>query len=134
MFESVVIDALPAGGVLNLNSVAVVAGQNIDVSDINAGLLTYSPAADQNGTALNPIQFRVRDDGGTSNGGVDTDQNANFLTFDITPVNDAPDFNDLTILKNEDEVHTFSASDFVLLDTEGHNLLDVTRQRQLVVQ
>src|SRR6185503_7720661 len=32
--------------------------------------------------------FRVQDDGGTANGGIDTDASANTLTFDIAPVSD----------------------------------------------
>ena len=46
--------------------------------------------ADANGTGYASFTFQVRDDGGTANGGVDTDASANTITFDVTPVNDVP--------------------------------------------
>src|SRR5262249_54091785 len=51
-----------------------------------AGSLSFTPAADQSGTAV--ITGTVKDDGGTANGGVDTV----IRTFTVTvlPVNDAP--------------------------------------------
>lgn len=54
-----------------------------------AGQLTYTIAADANGTAT--ITVNASDDGGTANGGADT---APDQTFDIVaaPVNDAPSF------------------------------------------
>ncbi|MEZ5902942.1 MAG: hypothetical protein R3D88_06505 [Alphaproteobacteria bacterium] len=33
----------------------------------------------------------MRDDGGTADGGVDLDQTANTITFDVASVNDEPD-------------------------------------------
>ena len=53
------------------------------------GDLTYTPAADANGTAT--VTLRATDDGGTANGGDDTGAD---VTFDITvtAVNDAPSF------------------------------------------
>jgi hypothetical protein len=46
-----------------------------------AGTLTYTPAADGNGTAT--ITVRVRDDGGTANGGVDVSATQSF-TITVT--------------------------------------------------
>jgi hypothetical protein len=53
------------------------------------GKLTYTPAANANGTAT--VTVIARDDGGTANGGVDESPP---LTFTVTvgPVNDAPSF------------------------------------------
>ncbi|MGE4165838.1 MAG: choice-of-anchor Q domain-containing protein [Xanthobacteraceae bacterium] len=51
------------------------------------GKLIYTPAADANGTAT--VTVAIMDDGGTSNGGVDTSTTQTF-TITITPVNDAP--------------------------------------------
>lgn len=92
-FLSVFTDTLPAvaEGVLTLNGSAVTAGSEIGVADITAGLLVFTPAADVNGTGLGAFTFRVRDDGGTTNGGEDTDQSANTIRFDIAPVDDAID-------------------------------------------
>src|SRR6185503_9956457 len=52
-----------------------------------AGVLTYTPALNANGSAT--ITLRITDNGGTANSGVDTSADQ---TFDIivTPVNDAP--------------------------------------------
>jgi murein DD-endopeptidase MepM/ murein hydrolase activator NlpD len=54
-----------------------------------AGTLTYTPAADANGSAT--ITLRARDDGGTANGGIDVSPTQTF-TITVTPVNDAPTF------------------------------------------
>ena len=64
------------------------------------GTLTYTPAPDANGSAT--ITVVLKDNGGTSNGGVDTSAPQMF-TINVTAVNDAPTLNplgDMTI--NED--------------------------------
>jgi hypothetical protein len=53
------------------------------------GTLTYKAAADANGSAI--VMVQVQDNGGTSNGGVDS-SGAQTFTLTITPVNDAPSF------------------------------------------
>lgn len=66
---------------------------NIDVN----GNLSYTAAADANGTAT--VTIRIHDDGGVSNGGVDTSAVQTFVIH-ITPVNDAPSFtkgNDISL-------------------------------------
>ncbi|WP_284186858.1 cadherin domain-containing protein, partial [Zoogloea oryzae] len=82
------IDTLPAAGTLRLNGSTFAAGTGILASDISAGRLTYQPVA--NSTTSTSLTFRVQDDGGTVNGGQDTDASANTLTINITAVNDAP--------------------------------------------
>ncbi len=52
------------------------------------GTLTFTPAADENGTAT--VTVRLHDDGGTANFGVDTSAPQTF-TIDVTAVNDDPD-------------------------------------------
>jgi Bacterial Ig domain len=54
-----------------------------------SGNLTYTPAANANGSAT--VTVRLMDDGGTANGGVDT-SDAQTFTIDVTPVNDVPSF------------------------------------------
>ena len=54
------------------------------------GTLTYTPAADANGSAT--ITVSLADDGGTANGGQDTSGSITF-TITVTAVNDAPSFN-----------------------------------------
>ncbi|UXI69305.1 beta strand repeat-containing protein [Tahibacter amnicola] len=53
------------------------------------GVLTYTPAANANGTAT--VTIRLRDNGGTANGGVDTSPAQTFV-ITVTAVNDAPSF------------------------------------------
>src|SRR5262249_49809734 len=72
-FLAVEITTLPGAGTLTDNGVAVTAGQFVSVSDINAGRLVFTPAANANGTGYASFTFQVQDDGGTASGGVDTD-------------------------------------------------------------
>ncbi|MDW3548691.1 hypothetical protein NQ354_25345, partial [Escherichia coli] len=58
--------------------------------DIAAGRLVYVPGANGNGAGYAGFTFQVQDDGGTANGGVDTDPTPNRITFDVAAVNDAP--------------------------------------------
>jgi len=53
------------------------------------GTLTYTPAANANGSAT--ITINLQDDGGISNGGVDTSLTQTF-NINVTAVNDAPTF------------------------------------------
>ncbi|WP_418316906.1 putative Ig domain-containing protein [Piscinibacter sakaiensis] len=84
----VLIDAVPADGTLRLYGAVVAAGSFIDIADIDAGGLVYRPAADASGSVA--IGFQVRDDGGTDNGGIDTDPTVRWLTITIAAVPDAP--------------------------------------------
>uniref|UniRef100_UPI000AC37846 beta strand repeat-containing protein n=1 Tax=Sphingomonas sp. CCH10-B3 TaxID=1768757 RepID=UPI000AC37846 len=87
-FAAVTITTLPAAGSLTLNGVAVTAGQSIPVA--NLPQLVFTPAANANGNGYASFTFQVQDNGGTMGGGVDLDQSPNTLSFDVTPVNDAP--------------------------------------------
>ena len=53
------------------------------------GKLTYTPAADANGSAT--VTVIAHDDGGTANGGIDDSPPSTF-TVTVGPVNDAPSF------------------------------------------
>ncbi len=64
------------------------------------GNLTYTPAANQNGTAI--VSVYIKDNGGTDLEGVDTGTLSTF-TLRVLPVNDQPSFTDLgAITVNED--------------------------------
>ncbi len=80
-FLGVYIDTLPSTGVLLLNGNAVTAGQFIAVADLPN--LTYTAPAYTFGMTMPSFNFRVKDDGGTANGGIDTDPIANTITFII---------------------------------------------------
>jgi large repetitive protein len=56
--------------------------------DLTTGLLTYTPAANANGSAI--VTVKLMDNGGTANGGVDATTKT--LTIAVTAVNDAPSF------------------------------------------
>ncbi|WP_286162512.1 beta strand repeat-containing protein, partial [Methylobacillus flagellatus] len=87
-FFAVKISTLPTAGTLLLDGVAVTAGQSVSVTDITANKLTFAPALNANGTGYASFTFQVQDNGGTP--GTDLDPVANTLTFNVTPVNDAP--------------------------------------------
>src|SRR5262249_50294049 len=64
------------------------------------GTLTFTSAANANGSAS--IGVRIRDNGGTAGGGVDTSA-TQFFTITVNPVNDPPSFTkgaDQTVLED----------------------------------
>ena len=89
--SAVLINSLPRAGSLSLNGVAVNAGAVIAASSLVAGSagLVFTPAANANGNAYASFSFQLRDNGGTTNGGVDTSAAAS-LSFNVNPINDAP--------------------------------------------
>ena len=91
-FLAVEITTLPASGmgVLALNGTPVVAQQFVPVTAINNNQLVFTAPTDANGSPYTSFTFQVRDDGGTDNGGVDTDPVPKTLTFNVTAMNDAP--------------------------------------------
>ena len=93
---------------------AVIAGQVIDFAQI--GNLVFAPAPNANGDDYATLTFQVTDDGGTANGGQATDQSPNTITFDVTPVNDAPEGADNTVTLLEDGSYAFQESDFGFTD------------------
>ena len=115
-FLAVEITTLPAAGTLTDNGVAVTAGQFVSVSDINAGLLVFTPATNANGTGYASFTFQVQDDGGTANGGVDTDTTPRTMTLNVTSVNDAPHGANNTVTTLEDTAYVFKAADFGFSD------------------
>ena len=114
---AVKIAALPTAGKLANDGVAVTAGATVTAADILAGRLTFAPAADASGARYATFTFRVQDDGGKENGGVDTDLTARTMTIAVTPVNDAPMGASKTVAILEDRTYTFAAADFGFMDT-----------------
>ena len=107
-FLSIVIDALPGRGALTLNGAAVVAGQEINIADIVGGKLVFNPGANEHGAGsqYSSFAFRVRDNGGTANGGINTSAQYT-MRIDVTAVNDpAVVGGDLTGSVKEDVVTT----------------------------
>ncbi|QKE63903.1 retention module-containing protein [Aquipseudomonas campi] len=86
---AVKITSVSGSGTLSYNGGAVPA----EIAVGNLGLLVFTPVANGSGNGYASINFQVRDNGGTTNGGVDLDPTANTLTINVTPVNDAPVLN-----------------------------------------
>ncbi|MDO9006146.1 MAG: cadherin-like domain-containing protein, partial [Aquabacterium sp.] len=126
--QAVRITNLPGSGSLTLNGVAVSAGDFISAADIAAGLLVYTPGANDHGAGYASFTFQVQDDGGTANGGVNLDGTPRTMTVDVTSVNDAPVGTDTTVTTLEDTTYTFTAADFGFTDpsdVSAHALLAV---------
>jgi len=124
-FLSVKMTTLPGAGTIRNNGAAVSAGDFITKSDIDLGRLVFTPATNANGVGYSSFTFQVNDDGGTANGGIDTDASANTMTVNVTAVNDAPAGTNNTVTTSEDTAYTFSAADFGFTDVDGGNLLFV---------
>jgi hypothetical protein len=113
-FSSVIITTLPGAGTLKLNGSDVSAGQSIAVNNIPN--LVYTPALNANGDNYATIGFKVQDDGGTLNSGVDTSTSTYTLKINITPINHAPTGEDRSIVLNEDSSKALSVADFGFRD------------------
>lgn len=113
---AVKIKTLPAVGSLTNNGVAVTAGSTVVAADITGGKLKYTPPLNKNGAALSSFTFQVKDNGGTANGGIDTDVSARKMTLAVTSVNDAPVGNAATVTTLEDKPYIFLTADFGFAD------------------
>ncbi len=89
-FQTVRLTTLPTNGTLTLDGADVDAGDYVSAADIALGQLVFTPLANASGSPYTSFTFQVQDNGGTANGGQDTDQSPNTITFNVTPVNDPP--------------------------------------------
>ncbi len=89
-FSGVKITALPLTGSLTLSGSPVTVNQVITSAQISSGNLIYAPAPNANGASYASLGFKVMDDGGTANGGIDTDLIVRSFAFDVSPTPDAP--------------------------------------------
>ncbi len=80
---AVKVAALPSVGTLKLDGAPVAAGQTVSLADLDAGKLVFAPAANASGDNYASFAFRVQDDGGKANGGIDLDPVANRIRFDV---------------------------------------------------
>jgi hypothetical protein len=115
-FLTVKIATLPLVGKLTNNGVAVAAAAHVSTSDIAAGKLKYAPPANKNGASLASFNFQVQDNGGTTNGGIDTDPTARKLTINVTAVNDAPSGLAKTVATLKNKAYVFKVTDFGFSD------------------
>ncbi len=120
-FAGIVVTTAPGAGTLRNGGDVLTGGEFVTAAEIAAGDLVFTPADDAHGLAYTSFTFQVRDDGGTANGGVDTDPVADTMTIDVTPVNDAPEGTNATVATPEDTVFTFATGHFGFSDpVEGH--------------
>ncbi|MHB8112088.1 MAG: beta strand repeat-containing protein, partial [Bellilinea sp.] len=115
-FIAVRITSLTVSGSLTLDSTPVTADQLISITDIDAAKLVFTPEPNANGAGYASFTFKVQDDGGTANFGVDEDPSAKTMTIDVTSVNDAPTGGDSSVTIIEDTSKIFAAADFPLTD------------------
>ncbi len=124
-FAAVRITTLPTAGSLTLNGTAVTAGTLVPVASLPQ--LVFTPALNASGINAASFTFQVQDDGGTANGGINLDQSPNRITFNVTPVNDAPSGTDGTLTLLEDSSRAMTAADFGFSDVEGRSMLAAVR-------
>ena len=99
--KAVIIDTLPESGDLLLNGASISTGQVIDVSLIESGKLIYRSETDiKNDQDIN-INYRVQDNGGTENGGVDISEQGT-LVIKVIFSNNIPVSKDSIIAATED--------------------------------
>ncbi len=81
-FAAVIIGSLPASHSLTYNGVQVTSGQSIPVvSGAFPEALIFTP--DSGFSGITDFDFRVMDNGGTANGGQNTSQAANTISFEV---------------------------------------------------
>ena len=101
-FSSVIITSL-SNNSLTFNGTVVSVGDEFQVNDIDAGLLSYTASPGDN---THQIGFRVTDTGNPQNGAT-TSVLENLITFDLTRVNDSP------VLINEGSVYAEGSDNII---------------------
>jgi|GEM_PF-1137814 len=84
------LDSDGPGGAAPVDLSTVGPGVYVSITDINAGELYFQPDPDEFGNGYATFTFAVQDDGGTTNGGQDTDQSPNTMTINIAQDNAPP--------------------------------------------
>lgn len=128
--KAVIIETVPGSGTLKLNGVTLTAGASVAAALIAGGQLVYVPAANANGGNLGTFTFRVQDDGGTFNNGVDT-SGIYTMRVDVTPVNDAPSLSGTQVLtsliETADTTQPIKIADLTVTDIDqGSNVLSLS--------
>ena len=99
--------ALPG---LYVNGVHATNGTTVTASDIAAGSVEWRNGSNVSGNNRGSFTFAVTDDGGTANGGADTDLSPNTITVNATAVNDAPVLYNNATLSISTPEYVFSGS------------------------
>ena len=110
--QSIAVTTLSSKGTLALNGSTVTLGQSISRSNIEAGNLKFTPAANANGTGYDSFKFTVND--GTADSSA-----SSTMTIDVTAVNDLPTATDKTVTATEDTAFVFALADFGFSDVDS---------------
>lgn len=78
-FADLIITSLPTVGTLLLSVSAIAVNPGFPAYAV--AYMTYTPPAGLSGSPFASLKFKMRDDGGTANGGIDTSNSAYTLTF-----------------------------------------------------
>src|SRR5436305_1622582 len=84
------VTSLPLAGTLKNDGTAVTLNQEVSAADSAHGRTPVTPAASVKATGCERFNFKVRDNGGTANSGVDLSASANTITVDDTTIHHAP--------------------------------------------
>ena len=115
------ITSLPVLGTLRLNGTPVASGAlPLTVLAANISTLTYQSAANGNGTPYTTMGIKVRNANNLWS-------NYALMTFNVTPVNDAPTSTGHSFTMVGDTVKTFAAASFPFADVEPGSTLDAIR-------
>lgn len=115
--EAVQITALPSAGELQIGSTPVNVNDVVLVA--NLGNLNYKPGLNEFGSNYASFGFKVYD-------GSLYSTDANTITFNVSPVNDAPASQDAEVNASNDFDYVFEAADFPYSDVEGDAFAAVT--------
>lgn len=88
-FASVILSA-PANGVLSVGGSAVATSVEVTVAQLDTGSVVFTPVGNASGSPYTTLAFRVRDNGGTANGGVDLDPALRTFTINVNIASAAP--------------------------------------------
>ena len=114
----------PGSGWLTNGDSEVSVGDTISSDDLYYGAFIYHPDGNGHGEDYASFQFRMIDDGDTSNGGVNIAAAANTVTINVTSVADAPIGTDNAINGELDDTlvengsYAFKAADFGFTDPD----------------
>lgn len=108
--QAIQIVSLPSSGQLKLGSTAVNMNDVIGVA--NLANLNYKPAQNESGNNYTSFGFKVYD-------GTLYSVDANTISFNVAPVNDAPTSQDAEVTASNDFDFIFEAADFPYSDVEN---------------
>merc|ERR1711881_697226 len=114
--QYVTITGVPEEGALTLNNRNVVPYQKIAAEDLDDGKLVFTPAADENGDNYAHMKFTVTDDEDEES------EDEYTLTFDVSPVGDAPTAGNNFITIKEDCAHKIVEKDLKYKDVDEDKL------------